>query len=125
MFKIFNHQCSVATEQTSAIMLKQGLRDLLLVICTLCWIMELSRLSQGGEAFKELWAIAVQFTKQYGSLQYFNNQCGHVDTYQININPGHFYLILLSWLGTHVLTFVIQPLKYLKIICFGLSPLQH
>ena len=44
-----------------------------LAICTLCWIMKLSRLSPGRVAFKELRATAIQFTKQYQRFQYFNN----------------------------------------------------
>lgn len=60
-------------ERASVIMLKQDLRGLPLAICTLCWIMKLSRLSPGRVAFKELRARAIQFTKQYQRFQYFNN----------------------------------------------------
>lgn len=59
-----NHQHSTGTDQSewmSAIMLEQGLGDLLLVIFTLFWIMELFRGSLGREVFNELGAAAIQF----------------------------------------------------------------
>lgn len=54
IFRI-NHQHRISTgqlERASAIMLKQDLRGLPLAICTLSWIMKLSRPSLGGRHSK-------------------------------------------------------------------------